>query len=386
MNKTDLARTTKLALYALATLFLMMGPDPADAQPASWKAEWEKTLAAARQERQVNIYITTWGPVLASGLFEKSYPGIKLVIIEGPSPQISQRVLAERRAEKYLADVSSGGLNPNLLVFYDRKMLDPVKRALALPEVADESKWWQGKHHYVDPEHQYVLKFTNTPQYGAIGYNTKLVNERELNSFWDLLNPKWKGRIAIRDIRDPGPGGDASRLLYYNPAIGPEFIRRLIREMDITLFRDLRQGVDWLASGKFAICLFCQTGMLRQAKHQGLPVSEFSKPLKEGVGLVAQAGTLALMDKAPHPNAAKVFINWWLSREGQLNLIRETTKATGGDIPDSLRIDIPKDDVPRDNRRIEGYKYFDLDSRQDWLDRRPILKVFEEALGQTGRK
>ena len=190
----------------------------------------------------------------------------------------------------------------------------------------------------------------------------------------------------MRDIREPGPGGDASRLLYYNPALGPEFIRRLVSEMGITLFRDLRQGVDWLASGKFAICLFCQTGMIRQAKHQGLPVNELSRPLKEGVGLVAQAGTMALLDSAPHPNAAKVFLNWWLSREGQLNLIRETAKVTGGDIPDSLRIDIPKDDVPPTSRRIEGYNYFDLDSRAEWLDRRPILKVLEEGLALAGKK
>lgn len=179
---------------------------------------------------------------------------------------------------------------------------------------------------------------------------------------------------------------DASRLIYYNPAIGPEFIKRLVRDMDVTVFRDLRQGVDWLAAGKYAICFFCQSGMIQQASRQGLPVDELSRPLKEGVGLVAQAGTLALMDKAPHPNAARVFINWWLSRDGQLNLLREASKLTGGDIPDSLRVDIPKDDVPPSNRRIEGYNYFDLDSRQEWLDRTPIRKVFEEALLQAGKK
>jgi len=139
-----------------AALSVALRLSPLQAQQAPWKMEWEKTLEAARKEGQVNVYITTWGPVLQSGLFEKSYPGIKIVVIAGPAPDITQRVLAERRAGKYLADLSSGGLNPNLLIFHARKMLDPIKPALVLPEVVDEPKWWQGKHHYVDPERQYV--------------------------------------------------------------------------------------------------------------------------------------------------------------------------------------------------------------------------------------
>lgn len=369
-----------VALLLFLSIFTANPQASSSTERASWQEDWERTLGAARKEGQVNVYIATWGPALNAGHFQKSYPGIKLMVIGGPAPELTQRVLAERRAGKFIADVGSGGLNFNLLTFYPAKMLDPLKPALYLPEVTDESKWWQGRHHYVDPENQYVLKFVGTPQYGAISYNTRLVNAQEIQSFWDLLNPKWRGRIAVRDIRDPGPGGDASRLLYYNPAIGPNFLRRLFTEMDVTLFRDFRQGVDWLGSGKFAFCVFCQSGMIKQAKGQGLPVGELSRPLKEGAAVVAQAGTLALMNRAPHPNAAKVFVNWWLSREGQLALQKESAKGGSGDIPDSLRIDIPKDDVPPDNRRQEGFKYFDLDSRREWFDRKPIQKIVEESM------
>ena len=86
--------------------------------------------------------------------------------------------------------------------------------------------------------------------------------------------------------------------------------------MEVTLFRDFRQGPDWLATGKYAICFFCDVDILKQ---QGLPVDTFGpRVFKEGGGLVQQFGTVALLNRAPHPNAAKVFINWLLSRKGQI--------------------------------------------------------------------
>ena len=107
-------------------------------------------------------------------------------------------------------------------------------------------------------------------------------------------------------------------LFYHPPDVGPSFIRKLYGEMDVTLFRDYRQGTDWLAVGKFAICFSCDVDV---SKQQGLPVDTFGPGVfKEGGGLVQQFGTLTLVNRAPHPNAAKVFINWLLSRKGQIAL------------------------------------------------------------------
>jgi ABC-type glycerol-3-phosphate transport system substrate-binding protein len=150
--------------------------------------------------------------------------------------------------------------------------------------------------------------------------------------------------------------------------------------MDVTLFRDFRQGPDWLATGKFAICLFCDVDVL---KHQGLPVDTFGPTVfKEGGGLVQQFGTLALVNRAPHPNAAKVFINWLLSRKGQIALQKRT--STGESPADSLRIDIPKDDVPYLNRRLDGIKYLDT-GKPEWIEMKPIIDVVNEALKAAGK-
>ena len=343
---------------------------------------WEKTVEAAKREGEVHVYIGGWGPVLDEGVFQKRFPEIKLVgVASRGGGEIAQRILAERRAGKYLADVSIEGFNSNYLLLHKKaKAFDPIQPVLIFPEVGDQSKWWQGRHMYLDPEGKYVFRFTGIPQTGGAHYNTKLVQPKEIKSFWDFLQPKWKGKIESRDARVPGPGNGALRFFYHTPELGPKFIKRLFSETDLTLFRDRRLGSDWLITGKFALCFFCAG--IPEAKKQGLPVDTFGT-MKEGAGLVSQYGTIGLVNKAPHTNAAKVFINWFLSREGQLTLQKALAKA-GDTIPDSLRIDIPKDDIPPEDRRQEGYTYLDLDVGER-LEMEPILKVINEALTE-GKK
>jgi ABC-type Fe3+ transport system substrate-binding protein len=350
----------------------------AQAQPA-WQQQWERTLDAARKEGQVAVYISGYEAILPD--FEKEFPDIKVVAVTGRGNQLGQRLLAERRAEKYLADVVSAGANPNYQQFYAAKALDPIRAALILPEVADPTKWYLKKHQYSDPEGQYVFNYVGSATYGAINYNTKLVDPKEIKSYWDILDFKWKGKIEARDIREAGPGAGNSRFFYYHSELGAPFIRKLFGEMDVTLFRDFRQGPDWLATGKYAICFFCDADVLKQ---QGLPVDTFGPhAFKEGGGLVQQFGTVALVNRAPHPNAAKVFINWLLSRRGQTALQRRTSAAESP--ADSLRIDIPKDDVPMQARRLDGIKYLDT-GRPEWIEMKPIIDVVNEALKSAGRK
>jgi len=113
-------------------------------------------------------------------------------------------------------------------------------------------------------------------------------------------------------------------------------------------------------------------------KDQGLPLATIGPMVfKEGGAMIQQFGSVTLVNKAPHPNAAKVFINCLLSRRGQITLQKRL--ANGESPADSLRIDIPKDDVPMLVRRVEGVKYLDA-SNPEWLDMKPILKVMNEAL------
>jgi ABC-type Fe3+ transport system substrate-binding protein len=365
---------------AVAVIFILLCSAQAIAAQAKleWQQEWEKTLEAAKKEGQVTIYISGYEAVLPH--FEKEFPEIKLTAVTARGNQLGQRLLSERRAEKYLADVVSSGANPSYQQFYLAKALDPITPALILPEVTDQTKWYLKKHQYSDPEGRYVFNYVGSATYGAVNYNTKLVDLKDFKSYWDLLNPKWKGKIEARDIREAGPGAGNTRFFYYHSDLGPAFIRKLFGEMDVTLFRDFRQGPDWLATGKYAICFFCDVDVLKQ---QGLPVDTFGpRVFKEGGGLVQQFGTLAVLNRAPHPNAAKVFINWLLSRNGQIALQKRTAHAESP--ADSLRTDISKNEVPFEQRRLPDIKYLDT-GKPEWMDMKPVLDVVNEALKAAGK-
>ena len=148
------------------------------------------------------------------------------------------------------------------------------------------------------------------------------------------------------------------------------------------------QSGDWLAGGKFALSIFGPISRmdLDVMQVQGLPVSWFAPDhLKEGAYITAGSGGVALINKAPQPNAAKVGLNWLLSREGQIAYQRIFTE--GNDGPDSLRIDIPKDKVPRGNRRPQGgenlYPFVD---RAEWMDMEPVNAIIGQALADPKKK
>jgi iron(III) transport system substrate-binding protein len=354
----------------------------AEPKPA-WQVEWEKTIAAAEREGQVTPYIFDAGPVTVETIqaFEKSYPKIKVNQLRARGSDLGPRIIAERRAGKYLVDVFTGGKGTAHATLYIGKTLEPIKPLLILPEILDETKWWQGRHKYVDPEGKYIFVFVGNGGGVNINYNKQLVNPKEFTSYWDLLNPKWKGKIVATDPRTRGMDTPVL-FFYYHTKLGPDFMRRLYGEMDVTIARDYRQPVDWLATGKFAICIPCVSDEMDGAMRQGLPVAQIYN-LKEGGTLTSSGGTLSIMNQAPHPNAAKVFINWLLSREGQAQ-VQKGRKDRPGTGSNSLRVDIPKDDVPQENLRRDGVEYFDGDDDR-FSDRRPADKLLTDLLGKTGK-
>jgi len=346
------------------------------AEKPAWQIEWERTVQAAKQEGRVAIYaaIGPYHPAIFSE-FQKDYPEVKVVMVHGSSSQISPRLLAERRAGQYLADVYMGGPT-SLYRFHQSKHFDPITPLFMLPEVADQFKWWEGKHTYIDPERQYIFVNEGSISGLTIAYNTRLVKAEEFKSYWDILAPKWKGKIVSLDVREPGFGTSELRFVYYHPELGPEFIRRFFSEIGVVLARDHRQTINWVATEKFALCLFCRDTFASEARSQGLPIDSFNpKEMKEMPRLRGSASSLALMNHPAHPNAARLFINWFLSRRGQ-----QVYQEGHGD-RDSLREDVPKDKVPPRFRRVPGKKYLFVEEPA-FMDAKPALKIVEEALSE----
>jgi ABC-type Fe3+ transport system substrate-binding protein len=111
-------------------------------------------------------------------------------------------------------------------------------------------------------------------------------------------------------------------------------------------------------------------------------VNEFGE-MKEGMGIASSGGNLGLANQAPHRNAAKVFVNWLLSREGQITV--QTSYAKAGNPVNSLRIDIPKEGIPPADRLREEVNYIEVETPER-MSTELALKVFNEALAEAERR
>lgn len=359
-------------------------PCQAAESKTSWQAEWERTVQAAKKEGALSLYLLEGDGELGAvaQTFQKKFPEIKLVTTPGRGNTLAPRVMAERRAEKYLVDVYIAGATTAYEVFYRAKILNSVRETLILPEVIDESKWWLGQHHYIDPEGQYIFVYVgNVGQY--VSYHTKSVERGEIRSHWDFLRPKWRGKILSRDPKISGSQRIGLRMFYHTPELGADFIRRLYGDMDVTLTQEIRQATDWLAHGKFAICFFCSE--ILKVKAQGLPVDEFqTAQWKESRTISAgNMGSIVLPSQPPHPNAARLFVNWLLSREGQT--VFQRAANTPNNSEESLRTDVPKDMVRSEVRRVDGVKYLLVD-KPEYIDMAPIYDIVEKALVQAKKR
>jgi iron(III) transport system substrate-binding protein len=362
----------KLLPLACFGLIALACAQPAAAADDAWKADWDKTVAAAKKEGKVVLYMRRYDLALKD--FAKAYPDIKPIVVTGEGSVLGQRILTERRADKYLVDLYVGGSYTVAGILQPAKALDPISDKLVLPEVLDASAWVGGTLRYTDPERKYNFAFLASPGSDQVSYNTKLLDAKTITSYHDFLDPKFKGKIVSMDPSQRFFGA-LTQFIYYNPNLGPDFFRKLFGEMDITYARNNRQMTDWLANGKFEICFGCLS--IEKARQQGLPVDNIDTTLfKEGAAYQAASGTVSLLNKAPNPNAAKVFINWFLSREGQIS-VQKISDA--GEHLNSGRVDIPKDDVDPDNRLVPGRTYFDQNS-PDWADTAPIDALAKEIM------
>ena len=133
---------------------------------------WEKTVAAAKKEGKLNFYVGRYGSEPLLNEFRKEFPEIRLVTVNGAGNSLGTRIIAEMRAGHVVADLFSGGANTNYEVLYEGKALDSIKATLILPEVLDESKWYEGKHRYTDVEQRHIFIYIANPSSSGFYYNT----------------------------------------------------------------------------------------------------------------------------------------------------------------------------------------------------------------------
>ncbi len=357
----------------VALLLPLLWPLAAAAQMES-NSSWGVVLAAAKAEGKVVVV----GPPTAEmrqrvpATFKARY-GITVEYLGGRSSDLTARLRAERNAGVYSVDAVLSGIDSMSSFFYREKMLDPLRPALMLPEVIDGSKWKSGKLWFVDPDDNYVLRIANSVS-NLFHINTDFVKPGDLVSAQDLLAPKWKGLIAVEDPLVTGSGSNHAAHLYLQ--LGPDFIRKFYIDQKPMISRDNRVLTDALLRGTHPIVLGAEDSDVDTMAKEGARVkllqgfSDLQPPVSSGYG------HLGIMHNAPHPNAAKVFVNWMASKEGaELYSRARGSASTRNDIDQSF---LPPEVIPR-----EGVKYFD---NHDWEytvtkkeeARQAVRKILEE--------
>jgi iron(III) transport system substrate-binding protein len=334
-------------------VLLLLWPLAAAAQTDSPRS-WDEVLAAAQKEGKVVVLgpPTTEMRQNLPAVFKARY-GITMDYIGGRTAEVVARLRAERQAGVYSIDNVLTGMDTMSAVFYKEKMLAPLRPALVLPEVLDGSKWKKGKLWFSDPDDKYVLRLANSVS-NLFHINTKEVKPGELQSAQDLLNAKWKGRIALEDPTVTGSGSNHAAHLYLQ--LGGDFIKKLYIDQKPMISRDTRVLTDGLIRGIYPITLGAEDAEVDKMRKEGMPLALLQGFSDLYLETSSGYGQLGIIDNAPHPNAAKVFANWMASKEGSELYSRARGAApTRGDIDESF---LPPEVIPR-----EGVKYFD---NHDW--------------------
>lgn len=310
---------------ACAALMLISVSGAAPAQ-ADWQQEWEKTLAAAKAEGKVvvgmaprvdqrNFLLQQW---------KQDFPDIELSLSIINSSKFIQAMIVERQAGKYLWDIWNSGPNRNLA---EAELVDPLGPELILPEVSNPEVWGGWDNVFYDRDRKYILALVNdleSPYYNAKVIPPSVAKAKGLQL---LLDQAYKGKIVFFDPRISGPG--EPYLPFLNDVLGEDGLRRLVVDQQTVFVSSLNAAAEAIVRGKAVIAI------------AGRPQSDLAPYRQAGVNLdVRQIGntpetaylgtagsTVAVFKQRPHPNAARIFVNWIASKRiGEL-----LSKATGYD-------------------------------------------------------
>lgn len=341
----------------IVSLMFALLASGAAAQAPDWQKTWDATLAGAKRDGKV-VIAGSPDPVMRNEIIPKFTArfGIAVDFIAGRSGQTVERVKVERAAGIHSVDIYMSGPDTTFNVLYAEKLIDPLKPMLITPAVTNPSNWKGGKPWFMDSEEQYVMRLFNSLN-NLLFINTDYVKPEEMRRTEDLLNPKWRGRIATDDpTTDSGSGGARAALFYAQ--LGPQFVKSLYIDQRAVINRDRRQTTDWLARGTYPLCLTCRADDVRPLQKEGFKILEIFELAGILNGVNSTPFLLTVANKAPHPDAARVFVNWLADKEAMEIYSRGYEAAT-------LRTDV--DESFLDPRSIPrpGVNYFD-DADPKW--------------------
>jgi iron(III) transport system substrate-binding protein len=262
----------------------------------------------AEKEGQLVLYSTDPEANMANYLaaFRKMFPKIATNYVRLQAGALYAKVLAERQARQYLADV--------LQITDMSFVLDFQKRKGYLPYVSPEMAAYKPEYKS-DPEGIWTWGVIVV---AGIAYNPNLVEADEAPASWkDLLDPKWKDVINIK-VSTSG----LQHVTWYmiRLALGDEYWKRF-GELNPRAFDSYVQQFDRTVNGQDKVISTAQYSGYLQFKAKGAPIAFVNPP----EGMPATPGVYGILDNAPHPAVAQLFMDWILGVPGQKALADATS-------------------------------------------------------------
>jgi len=264
--------------------------------------------------------------------FRAAYPAIKINFSGTSGRDVIEQILRERQAGIYKWDVYVGGTPSILQTLKPAGAFQPLRPTILLPEILADSAWFGGfDFGWVDKERTYTFTFDFTLN-PVIWVNWDVVKPADLKSFADLAKPQFAGKIVWDDPRLPGQGVSVAQRFLVN--FGPAWLKRFFAQQKVTYIANPRQLAEWVVAGKYPIGIGLAPQELKIFKQHelGKNVSDFLVPLPHP-SLEYGYGTVSMLSQAPHPNAAKVYVNWLLSKAGQTEWIKTGDNSRRLDVP-----------------------------------------------------
>ena len=338
-------------------------PALAAPMPSREDETWAKVVAAAKKEGVVTLYsqsfVSDIGRRIADD-FGKKF-GIKVEILTNSGAILKERILMEQRLKIPVADIMTTGGASSMSELVLKGGTERI--AHELPILRDKAAF------RVDPVYSPGGEMVSVAVYfGGVLFNSNLVKPEEVRSYNDLLDPKWRGKFLSPD---PSIGGGTSFFyaLRYHKVLDLDFYRRLAKQDIKRWGGNTREGFAMVARGEYSIFLNVTTDAVAPLMAEGAPL----KVMVAEEGNTGSTSNIAVVKDGPHPNAARVFINWLLSPEGQISY-----GESSGSTP--IRKDVPDFITP--GARITPKKTWLLSWEvSEWVVKDMAAKTMEQVFG-----